>query len=99
MGLGDVAQVALALAFIVVLVVGLGFAVRRMNGARFRTTADIEVVASTYLGPKERVLLLKVQDRQVLIGINAQCIAALGEFPAEAKNSSGFEAVLREASR
>ena len=45
---------------------------------------DIKVVASTFLGPKERVLLLEVQDRQILVGVNPNCIQALGEFSSDA---------------
>lgn len=99
MDVGNVAQVALALAFIVVLVIGLGFAMRRINGARLRSGGDIEVVASTFLGPKERIVLLKVQDRRVLVGISAQSMTALGEFPDTDGNHKGFDAVLKEASR
>ncbi|MEZ5550103.1 MAG: flagellar biosynthetic protein FliO [Pseudomonadales bacterium] len=99
MDVGNLAQVALALAFIVVLVIGLGFAMRRINGARLRAGGDIEVVASTFLGPKERIVLLKVQDRRVLVGISAQTMTALGEFPDRNDDGKGFAAVLQEASR
>lgn len=99
MDVGNVAQVAFALAFVVVLVIGLGFALRRINGARLRAGGDIEVVASTFLGPKERIVLLKVQDRRVLVGISAQTMTALGEFPDRDERPGGFEAVLQEASR
>ena len=84
-------QVALALALIVALVVGLGFVIKRLNQGGLRQGGDIKVVASTFLGPKERVLLLEVNDRQILVGVNPNCIQALSEFPA----GPGFESTLQ----
>lgn len=85
-------QVALALALIVALVLGLGFVIKRLNHGGMRQGGDIKVVASTYLGPKERVLLLEVNDRHVLVGVNPNCIQALTEFPATA----AFQQTLQE---
>ena len=96
-----IAQIAGALALIVALVVGLGWLVKRLNHGGFSGSGDIRVVASTFLGPKEKVLLLEVKDRQVLIGVNAGGITALGEFPnsENADASPSFAGVLSEAKK
>lgn len=86
-------QVALALALIVALVVGLGFVIRRLNHGSLRQGGDIKIVASTFLGPKERVLLLEVQDRRILVGLNPNCIQALGEFAADAPFARALDEV------
>jgi flagellar protein FliO/FliZ len=109
MEMGDhILQVLLALGLVVGLVVALGFAMKRINSGGFKSGGEIKVVASTFLGPKERILLLQVRDRQVLVGANPNGIRALSEFPAPPGGSSGdtsadnqagggFERALREA--
>ena len=94
-----IAQIAAALVLIVALVVGLGWLVKRLNHGSFTGAGDIKVVASTFLGPKEKVLLLEVKNRQVLIGVNAQSITALSEFEIAdaAQTASSFAGVLAEA--
>lgn len=98
-----ITQVGLALALIVALVVALGYVVKRLNHGGLRNAGDIKVVATTYLGPKERILLIEVNGRQILLGVNAQTIRALSEFDTVAGRSrsdlpSSFEKVLEEAS-
>lgn len=85
-------QVAMALALIIALVVGLGFVIKRLNQGGLRQGGDIKVVASTFLGPKERVLLLEVSDRHILIGVNPNSIQALSEFPV----TPAFQTTLQE---
>jgi len=86
-------QVALALALIVALVLGLGFVIKRLNQGGMRHSGGrIKVVATTFLGPKERVLLLEVNDRQILVGVNASGINALTEFPV----TGAFETTLQQ---
>jgi flagellar protein FliO/FliZ len=94
-----IAQIAFALALIVALVVGLGWLVKRLNSSRFTGAGEIRVVASSYLGPKEKVVLLEVRDRQILVGVNAQNISALGDFelPESAPATPTFKRALAEA--
>ena len=94
-----ISQIAMALALIVALVIGLGWLVKRLNSSRFSGAGEIRIVASSYLGPKEKVVLLEVRDRQVLVGVNAQGISALGDFelPDSASASGTFQHALAEA--
>ena len=87
-------NVVIALVAIVAVIVGLGFAVRRLQGSKLPTAPGIELITSRMLGPKERLLLVQVQNQQVLIGMNAQCIASLATFDAP----ESFERRLKEAS-
>ncbi|MEZ5560813.1 MAG: flagellar biosynthetic protein FliO [Pseudomonadales bacterium] len=91
-------QVVLALGLVVGLVFALGYVMKRINSGGFREGGEIRVVASTFLGPKERLLLVQVRDRQILLGVNPQSIRSLGEFDGvEPAGSEGFDKVLREA--
>lgn len=97
MEMGDhVLQVLLALGLVVGLVVALGYAMRRINGGHIRSGGEIRVIASQFLGPKERILLIEVKDRQILVGVNPQCIRALSEFPVEPE-AAPFRQALDEA--
>lgn len=103
MEIGDhITQVGLALALIVALVIALGYVVKRLNHGGLRNAGDIKVVATTFLGPKERIVLVEVKGRQVLVGVNPQSIRTLTEFdglcgPADA-GSNSFDKVLEAAS-
>jgi flagellar protein FliO/FliZ len=78
-------------------VLALGYTMKRLNGGGFKSGGDIRVVSSTFLGPKERILLLEVRDRQILVGVNPQCIRTLAEFPAGHEGSGSFREALGEA--
>lgn len=94
-----ISQIVLALALIIALVIGLGLLVKRLNQGSLSGAGEIKVVASTYLGPKEKILLLEVRGRQVLVGVNPQSINALCQFDSDGTRSaqSSFSTVLAEA--
>ncbi|MCP5181188.1 MAG: flagellar biosynthetic protein FliO [Pseudomonadales bacterium] len=80
----DYFQIALALLFIVALIVGLGFVTRRMTGFRPGEGNGIAVVATRYLGPKEKLLLVEVDGTRVLIGVGAQHMTPLARLRSRA---------------
>ena len=86
-------QVALALAGIVGVVLLLGVVAKRLQLGKPKSGGSLEIVGSTYLGPKDRLVLVKVADRHVLVGVNPQCITNLGQFDA----SDTFRAALEKA--
>ena len=75
-------QIALALVAVVGIVFALGVLAKRMQVARFRGDGGLQIVGSTYLGPRDRLVLVRVADKHVLVGVNQQCIANLGQFDA-----------------
>ncbi len=72
----------LALVAIVAIIFALSIVVRRLQGVRTQQSSGIELITSRMLGPKERLLLVQVGRRQILVGMNTQCINALAEFDA-----------------
>ncbi|XOV81529.1 MAG: flagellar biosynthetic protein FliO [bacterium] len=86
-------QVALALVLIVGLVVLLGYVVRRFQGVQGQQSGQLRIVDSTYLGPKEKLVLVRIADQHVLIGMNAQCITRLAQLDV----TSDFSDVLDQA--
>lgn len=88
----NVWQVALALLLIVGVVMVLGFVAKRFQFTKGNGTGQLKVVDTAYLGPKERLVLVRVADQHVLVGMNPQCITKLVQFDAD----SNFASVLEE---
>ncbi|MEY4376981.1 MAG: hypothetical protein RJB26_1531 [Pseudomonadota bacterium] len=76
-GLAGFAQVTLSLLFILALVVALAWLAQRLRLTPRSATGVIRVLGDLPVGPKERVLLLQVGDRQALVGVGADGVRAL----------------------
>ncbi len=88
--LDNIWQVALALVGTVGLVVVLGYLAKRFQLTRPSSNGLLKVVDSTYLGPKEKLVLVQVANQQVLIGIAGQEMTRLAQYEA----SADFQSVL-----
>jgi flagellar protein FliO/FliZ len=86
-------QVALALALIVGVVMLLGFLAKRFQLNKGKSTGQLKVVDSAYLGPKERLVLVQIADQNVLLGMNPQCITKLAQFDADQTFAGALEKV------
>lgn len=84
---GDTEQirtVALALIGVLALVLVLAALLKRWRlSGPAAGNQGIQVVAANHLGPKERLVLVRVRDRDLLIGVSAAGLVRLGEFAAE----------------
>lgn len=80
---GGALEVTLALLLVVGLIALLAWAARRMRGfgvgAAFRDR--IQVLSDRAVGPKERCLLVRVGDTDILIGVAAGSVRTLHVFP------------------
>ncbi len=98
-----VAQLIGSTLFVVALIFVLAWAARRMRWQPRSTDGRLEVLAEFAIGGRERILLLRVGDRQALIGLGAGSIASLQllETPVAieprdaASAGSPFEQLLR----
>ncbi len=73
----DYLQIITVLAFIVGLIFLMAWFARRLTTGRTLDANAITVVATRFLGPKEKLLLVEVEGTRVLIGINAQSMTPL----------------------
>ncbi len=73
-------QVALALVVIIAVVVLLGVIAKRFQGFKSSNGKLLSVVETTLLGPKERLVLVRVAKHHILVAINPQCITKLAEY-------------------
>ena len=98
---GSVAQLALSLAAIIALILAVSWVLKRLKLGAIRGRGEIAVIDQLSLGPRERIVLVRVGGSQVLIGVGAGGVVGLTplalpiaiESPAD---STAFADRLRE---
>jgi flagellar protein FliO/FliZ len=68
-GIASLSQVTLALGLVLAVIFVAAYALRRMRGFGKTGTGALEVVADLAVGQKERAVLIRVGNQQVLIGV------------------------------
>jgi flagellar protein FliO/FliZ len=74
---GSVAQLTLSLAAIVALIFAVSWIVKRLKLGTPRSRGDIALIGELALGPRERVVLVRVGDAQVLVGVGSGGVVGL----------------------
>ena len=77
LSVGSLAQLTLSLIAIVALIFAISWLLKRFKVALPRGSGDMAVLDQVSIGPRERIALVRVGDRQVLVGIGAGGIVAL----------------------
>jgi flagellar protein FliO/FliZ len=77
LSVGSVAQLTLSLAAIVALIFAVSWIVKRLKLGTPRSRGDIAVIDELALGPRERVVLVRVGDAQVLVGVGSGGVVGL----------------------
>jgi flagellar protein FliO/FliZ len=98
---GSVAQLALSLAAIVALILAVSWVLKRLKVGTLRGRGEIAVIDQLSLGPRERIVLVRVGDSQVLIGVGAGGVVGLTPLAApiainSPPDSAAFADRLRE---
>ncbi len=68
---GSLAQLTLSLLAIVALILAISWALKRLRLAGPRGSGEIAVIDELSVGPRDRIVLIRVGDAQVLVGIGA----------------------------
>jgi flagellar protein FliO/FliZ len=76
-GVTGLGQVTLSLAIVLGAIFAVAWLARRMRGLGHRKGAVIDVIADAPMGQKERVVLLQVGGKQILIGVTPSSINTL----------------------
>ena len=76
----DILSLGLSMLIIVGAVVALGWLYSRMRFNGGGPGNAINIVASRGLGPKERLLLVEVGDKQLLVGMTSSSVRTLHTF-------------------
>jgi flagellar protein FliO/FliZ len=104
-GAAALAQLAVSLVVVVALIVAIAWMARRLRLAPQGAAGALRVLAQVPVGPRERVVLLAVGDRQALVGVSGAGItslALLGEdvsLPPGTPAAPAGEATLAERMR
>ena len=96
-------QTSLSLLFVLAVILALAWLAKRLKLTPMHRSAELAVLADVAVGPKERVVLLKVGSRQALVGVGADGVRGLSlletsvEIRPVAEADGGFAARLAEA--
>jgi len=71
LSVGSLTQLTLSLIAIVALILAISWALKRLKLAGPRGSGEIAVLDELSVGPKERIVLIRVGESQVLVGIGA----------------------------
>lgn len=99
---GQLLTVMAGLAFVLLLVFGCGWFVKRFSGMGGKSGGAIKVVSVLPVGARERIAVVEVGGQQLLLGVTAQQITTLHTFDepvvdtAHVKNNSEFAQKLHQ---
>jgi len=74
---GSIGSVLLSLAAVVGLIVALAWALRRLQSGHAGGSRVMQVVAQVPLGPRERIVLVRVGEHQALVGVGPGGVSSL----------------------
>ncbi len=77
LSVGSLAQLTLSLMAIVALILAISWALKRLKLARPRGSGEIAVIDELSVGPRDRIVLLRVGESQVLVGVGAAGLVPL----------------------
>ena len=77
LSVGSLTQLTLSLFAIVALILAISWALRRLKAAVPRGSGDFAVLGELCVGPRDRIVLIRVGDSQVLVGIGASGVVSL----------------------
>lgn len=80
----DTLQYLASFALVIALLLGVLFALRKlqMTQAFGRKSARLQVVETLPLGTRHKIALVRCDEQEILVGITANEITALGQWPA-----------------
>lgn len=80
-GVGGLGEVAFALIVVLAAIFIVAWVVRRMRLAGNRVAGGLDILADVPLGQKERAVLLKVGNQQILLGVAPGRVNTLHVLP------------------
>ncbi|WP_084511513.1 FliO/MopB family protein [Desulfatibacillum aliphaticivorans] len=83
-------QMVAMLSIVLAALFGAVFLSKRLSGKiKGKDGVSIDVLCARQMGPKKQVVLLEVLGRRILVGVGADSITRLAEFPEQGKAFSG----------
>src|SRR3954471_1068451 len=85
---GGTLEITVTLLIIVGFLAGLAWFAKRLRGGFKAGGARIQVLGAQALGPKERAVLVRVGDTDILVGVSTGSVNTLHVFPAGANTAA-----------
>src|SRR5262245_1259984 len=98
-------EMMLSLMLVIALIVGLSWLVGRMRNVQRNRSGAMSVLGELVIGPKERIVLVRVGDAQALVGVSGAGVTSLqlldrtlqiASTPAGSPNAASFAQKLKE---
>lgn len=86
---GTYLQATLALLLIIALLFGATWAARKVSGGKMFGQGNMRVISGIALGPRERIVLIEVEDQWLVIGVVPGQIRTLHTLPKGSDTVSG----------
>jgi flagellar protein FliO/FliZ len=77
LSVGSLTQLTLSLIAIVALIFAISWALKRLKTAGPRGSGDFSVLGELSVGPRDRIVLIRVGESQVLVGLSAAGLVPL----------------------
>ncbi|WP_044011908.1 flagellar biosynthetic protein FliO [Legionella massiliensis] len=77
---GELLRVVGGLLIVVAAIVFLSWLLKRLNGGKFATTRGLKIIACMNLGTREKIMLINVANRFLLVGVTPGSINTLHDF-------------------
>lgn len=84
-------QVTIALMFMVGLILGLAWLMKRFSNPLFSQQKNLRLISSLSLGVKEKIILVEVAGKQLVLGVTPQQITALHVIEAPVQDETKQE--------
>lgn len=101
----ELTRVCGGLLLVLLIIMALSWIAKRLQVVNISTSKGFQTIASMTIGPKERIILLRVGTRYFLTGSGGGAVTLLHDFgeqlPAgfDAENKSSFAEILKSAVR
>lgn len=77
---GELGRILLGLLIVVGIIMGLAWVLKRVNAVQLGSNKAMKILATYGLGTRERLLLVQVADRYLLLGVTSAAINTLHDF-------------------
>ena len=75
-----VIQLAFGLAIVVMLIFMISWLVKRVSGFSVYSNPHLKVISGLHVGQKEKILLIQIADKQIVVGVTASSIRTLHQL-------------------
>jgi len=92
MGFGNIVQIVVGLFFVLMMIMGAAWLMKRYGGLGGVSNSDLKVVAGISVGQREKIVVVQAGDVQVLVGISPGNIRTLHVLENNISNEVGLRA-------